>query len=74
MEERKDKSVKELEEEVARKNELMGKAMGKIELLQGRLEQKEKENILFREKCKSLEDAILQATSQNPVSVGNIRV
>ncbi len=56
-EEKKERTPKGFEDEIARKNDLMVKAMGKIELLQGRLEQKEKELAQSKERCKALEEA-----------------
>ncbi len=55
------KTLKELEEEITRKNELMAKALGKIELLQSRVEQKDKELAAAREKYDSLTEKLNQS-------------
>ena len=69
-----EKSVKGMEEEIGRKNELLAKALGKIELLQSRLEVKEKECGQFREKCKTLEDFTAKLKSDQLQKIGSIKL
>jgi len=67
------KKIKDLEDEISRKNELMAKALTKIELLQNRNEQKDKDLNLFKEKIKNLEEKLLNLQPDLAIKCQNIK-